>query len=108
MSALFDYSISPLNPGLKILIALLFFIVAIIYYDARTKYGGEVQNFISLLFVFALLFAMASLFRYFGHGTDFGFTKDYSLKWLQSLFLMFSSLVYIFAGRKLLGLFGGK
>ncbi|WP_292469618.1 hypothetical protein [Methanolobus sp.] len=108
MSALFDYSTSPLNPGLKILTTLLFFVVAIIYYDARTKYGGAVRNFISLLLVFALLFAMSSLFRYFGHGTDFGFTNDYSLKWLQSLFLMLSSLFYVLAGRKLLGLFGGK
>lgn len=108
MSAIFDYSTSPFNPGLKMIITVLFFVVAIIYYDARAKYGGEVQNFISLLFVFALLFAMASLFRYFGHGTDFGFTKDYSLKWLQSLALMLSSLVYILAGKKLLGLFGGK
>jgi hypothetical protein len=108
MSALFDYSTSPLNPGLKILITMLFFFVMIIYYDASTKYGGEIHNFIILLLGFAVFITMASLIRYFGHGTDFGFDQNKSLKWFESLWLMLSSLFYLLAGRNLLRLFSGK
>ncbi len=48
------------------------------------------------------------LFRYFGHGTDFGFTPDYSLKWFQSLAYLSGAVSLIFAAKKMLTLFRGK
>lgn len=102
---LFDYATSPLNPGLKFIVFLLFVVVVIIYLDTRRKFGGQIRKFIDLLLLFSIFMAMGSLFRYFGHGTDFGFTTDYSLKWFQSLAYLSGSVCFIFAAHKLLNLF---
>ncbi|MBN2488948.1 MAG: hypothetical protein JXA98_07975, partial [Methanosarcinaceae archaeon] len=88
MSALFNYSTSPLNLGLKIITTMLFFLVTIIYYDASAKYSGEIQNFITFLLGFAAFITMATLFRCFGHGACFGFDENCSLKWFMISWLM--------------------
>jgi energy-coupling factor transporter transmembrane protein EcfT len=75
-----DYSASPFNPRLKIVIFILFCVTAVVYYDARRTIGGEIRKIIDLLLIFSLFMALGSIFRYFGHGTDFGFNSDYSLK----------------------------
>lgn len=104
MANIFDYNTSILNPALKIIIALLFLIIAFIYYNVSNKYGGKVQLFVRGLFYFAIFIFVASLFRYFGDGIEFGFTKDYSLKWLQSIGFLIASIIYLLAGKKLLTL----
>jgi hypothetical protein len=106
MAGIFDYDTSILNPVLKIIIALLFVAISFIYYDVRKKYGGNVKSFVTGLFYFAIFVFIASTFRYFGDGIDFGFTKDYSLKWLQSIGFLIASLIYLLAGKKMLTLLG--
>jgi hypothetical protein len=100
-----DYNTSPLNPALKILAILVFLVIGVIFYKIRGKYGGKVQIFINYLFLFSLSMAVASVIRYFGHGTEFGFTTDYSLKWFQSLAYIFAGGFLVCAARTLLTLF---
>jgi len=63
---------------------------------------------LDLLLLFSLFMAPGLLFRFFGHGTDFGFTPDYSLKWFQSLAYLSGAVSLIFAAKKMLTLFRGK
>lgn len=102
---LLDYTTSPLNPALKFLVFLLFIVVVIIYLDTRRKIGGDIHRFIDYLFFFSLCMTLGSLFRYFGHGTDFGFSSDYSLKWFQSIAYLCGTICLIFAGKILYNLF---
>jgi hypothetical protein len=108
MIPLADYATSPLNPALKLLVFVLFVATALVYWDARKKFGGSVKEFIDMLMLFALFMAIGALFRYFGHGTAFGFTTDYSLKWLQSLMYCAGAACLIFAAYRLLNLFRGR
>jgi hypothetical protein len=102
-----DYATSPLNPGLKLLVVVLFAAVAVVYWDIRGKFGGAVRSFLDMLLCFAVFMAIGALFRYFGHGTDFGFTADYSLKWFQSLMYCAGTACLVFAAQRLLHLFRG-
>jgi hypothetical protein len=102
---LFDYTTSPLDPTLKIVIFLIFIVVFLIYLDTRKNYGGNVGYFIDLLYLFAWFMALGTCFRIFGDGTDYGFTKDYSLKWFQSICYLVAGVFYVLAARKLLTLF---
>lgn len=102
---LFNYDTSPLDPALKIIIFLLFVAVLLIYFDTRKYFGGKVRSFIDFLCLFALFMAIGTLFRVFGDGVDFGFTKDYSMKWFQSMSYLIAGGIYILAARKLLTLF---
>jgi len=102
---IFDYSTSPLNPVLKIIIVILFLATVVIYYDTRKKIGGDIRKSIDLLLLFFIFIALASIFRYFGHGTEFGFTSDYSLKWFQSPAYLFGSISFICAAYRLFNLF---
>ena len=102
---LFDYATSPLDPALKIVIFLIFVAVFLIYFDTRKYFGGNIRSFIDLLYLFALFMAFGTFFRVFGDGTDFGFTKDYSLKWFQSICYLVAGGIYVLAARKLLTLF---
>ena len=102
---LLDYATSPLDPILKIVIFLIFFVIFLIYFDTRKYFGGNVKSFIDLLFLFALFMAIGTFFRVFGDGTDFGFSKDYSLKWFQSICFLIAGGIYVLAARKLLNLF---
>lgn len=106
MAEIFDYNTSILNPVLKIIIALLFVAIAFIYYDVRKRYGGNVKSLVTELFFFAIFVFIASTFRYFGDGIEFGFTKDYSMKWLQSTGFLMASFIYLLAGKRLLTLLG--
>jgi hypothetical protein len=103
-----DYTTSPLNPALKLLVFFLFLVVAIIYVDTRKKFGGAVRSFIDLLLLFALCMATGSLLRYFGDGTGFGFTTAYSLRWFQSIMYIAGVSFLILAAKKLLTLFRRK
>jgi hypothetical protein len=105
MMDLLDYATSPLNPALKIASFLVFCIVFLIYVDTRKYFGGNVKSFIDFLCLFALFMAIGSFFRYFGDGTDFGFTVDYSLKWVQSTGYLFAAVFSVLAAQKLLTLF---
>jgi hypothetical protein len=102
---LLDYATSPLNPALKLMVFFLFIAVAIVYWDARKKFGGTVKSFIDMLFFFSVLMAVGAMLRYFGDGTIFGFTTAYSLKWFQSLAYCAAVFCLILAGNKLLNLF---
>lgn len=103
-----DYTTNPLNPLLKLLIFILFVIITVIYYDTKRLIGGEVQKIIGFLLLFSVFMALGSLIRYFGHGTEFGFTPEYSLKWFQSLAYLSGAICCIIAARKMLTLFWRK
>jgi hypothetical protein len=105
MIGMLDYATSALNPALKFIIFLLFAAVVLIYFDTRQYFGGNVRSFIDLLFLFALFMALGAFFRIFGDGTEFGFTSDYSLKWLQSIAYLAAGVSFILAAKKLLSLF---
>jgi len=79
-----------------------------IYVSIRQYYSGEIRSFITMLLLFALFETVAAVFRYFGHGTEFGFTSDYSLRWLQSIAHIIAAVFFIIAGYNLLHLFGGN
>jgi hypothetical protein len=105
MDNLFNYDTSPLNPALKIVIPLIFLAVFGIYLYTRRYYTEKIRTFIDILLLFALFAVIAGIFRYFGDGTQFGFTKEYSLKWLQSLAMIAEAACFALAGYKLLHLF---
>ena len=105
MIDLLNYAASPLDPALKILIFLVFAAAFLVYLDTRKFFGGNVRAFIDILCLFTLFMALGSLFRTFGDGTAFGFTADYSLKWLQSIAYLGAGVFSILAARKLLTLF---
>ncbi|TAJ45397.1 hypothetical protein [Methanofollis fontis] len=107
MIDMLDYETSPLNPLLKVIVPLIFLAVTGIYFAARRHYDGAIRSFIDMLMLFALFATISGVLRFLGHGTDFGFTKDYSLKWIQSLAYVFEAGFFILAGYKLLHLFGG-
>lgn len=107
MMNLLDYATSPLDPALKLVIFLLFAAAFVIYLDTRRYFGGNVKSFIDFLVLFTLFMAIGAFLRYFGDGTAFGFTTDYSLKWFQSIAYLVAGVFYILAAHKLLTLFSG-
>ena len=98
MSELFKYDTSWLNPGLKILIVVLFLFVAVVYARSRRFYAGELHTVLTVFFWMAAIGALAAVFRYFGDGTQFGFTKEYSLKWFQSLAYLLQATLFAIGG----------
>jgi hypothetical protein len=105
MNDLLNYDISPLNPALKIIIPLLFLGVLVIYARIYGFYRGRLRTFTDFLLLFALFAVIAGVFRYFGDGTLFGFTKDFSLKWFQSLAMVAEAVFFVLGGYTLLTLF---
>lgn len=105
ISDLLMYDHSPLNPALKILVFLIFLAAVVVYLDTRRQFGGRIQKTVNLLLFFSAFMALGSLLRYFGTGTEFGFTEDYSLKWFQSLAYLGGIICLVLAGRRLLTLF---
>jgi hypothetical protein len=99
MSGLFDYDTSWLNPALKLVIAVLYALVAYVYFRARRHYAGDLYRVLSVLFWMGTAAAVAAILRYFGHGTQFGFTNEFSLKWFQSLGYVIQAILYVIAGR---------
>lgn len=105
MIDLLEYETSLLNPFLKFLACIIFLIIAGIFLDIRRKFGGNIKIFINYLFFSSLFIAIAFLLRFFGHGIDFGFSPEYSLKWFQSLAYLIGAVFLILAGRTLVTLF---
>jgi hypothetical protein len=100
MAELFNYDTSWLNPALKLINSGLFVVVAVVYYRARRYYAGDIHKILSILFWMGIAAAVAAFLRYLGHGTDFGFTKEYSLKWFQSLGYVIQSILFVAAARE--------
>ncbi len=101
MSELLNYDTSWLNPALKIMIVVLFALVAIVYFRARRYYATELHTVLTVLFWMALTGAVAAFIRYLGHGTGLGFTKEFSLKWFQTFGYIIQGLFFVAAGWKL-------
>lgn len=101
MVELFNYDTSWLNPALKFLIVGVYIFVAYVYYRAKRYYAGDVEKVINLLFWMSTFAAIAALLRYFGHGTQFGFTSEYSLKWFQSLGYVIQAALFVAAAWRL-------
>jgi hypothetical protein len=93
---LFGYNVSILNPILKIVVILGFFIAAIILYQCRKKYGGILKKISVLLFMGSLASVFASIFRFLG---DFYL----QFKWGESIFnliLVLITLIVVIIVRK--------
>lgn len=104
----FNYDTSPLNPFFKALIPLFFLIALCVYVYLRQYYSDKIRSFIDMLFLFTLFVFLAMIFRFYGDGTIFGFTKDYSLKWFQSICLVIGAVFFAIAGYMFKNLFGGE
>jgi hypothetical protein len=105
MVDLLNYDTSPLNPALKIIIPIVFLVVLGIYVATRRYYSEKIRTFIDILLLFAVFAVLAGIFRFFGDGTQFGFTKEYSLKWFQTIAIVVEAGFFILGGYKLLHLF---
>jgi hypothetical protein len=106
MDSLLSYETSPLNPALKLIIPLIFFIALMFYFSTQKYYSERIRVFIDILIVFAFFAVLAGVFRFFGDGIEFGFTKDYSLKWFQSILMVAEAGCFLLAGYTMLRLFG--
>jgi len=95
---MFDYNTSVMNPALKLIMAGGYVIIVYLYYRCLSEYrGSETGIALKFLLWMGVFGFLASLARIFGDGTDFGFTKEYSLKWFQSLFYVFQAIFFIYA-----------
>lgn len=99
MSDLFAYDTSWLNPALKLGIAVIYILVAYAWFRARRLYEGDLYRVLSILLWMGTLAAVAAFLRYLGHGTQFGFTKEFSLKWFQSLGYVVQAILYVVAAK---------
>jgi len=107
MADLLFYDTSPLNPALKMVIPVIFLAVLVIYAYTRKYYSEKIRIFIDSMILFAFFAVISGTIRYFGDGTAFGFTGDYSLKWFQSLAYVAEAGCFILAGYRLLHLCEG-
>ena len=97
-----DYSTSILNPGLKLGITLLYLGIVYLYYKAAKRYERITNHDVLLLLLWAGVFGFwASFARYFEYGDVFGFTKEFSLKWFQSVFYVIQSGLFAVASYRL-------
>ena len=95
---MFDYSTSILNPTLKLIIPAGYVIVIYLYFRCLQEYrGSEIGSALKALLWMGIIGCLAALTRYLGHGTEFGFTKAYSLKWIQSIFYLIQAVFFIYA-----------
>jgi len=108
MDALLNYDTSPLNPALKFIVPVIFFVVLGIYVSTRRYYSDKIRTFVDILLMFAVCAVIAGILRYFGDGIIFGFTTDYSLKWFQSLAYIAVAVFFILGGYTLLHLSEGE
>lgn len=95
----FDYNTSWLNPALKFVIAGLYIVVAFVYLRARRFYAGDLHKALSILLWMGAIACAAAIFRYLGHGTQFGFTPELSLKWFESLGYLVQAVLLALAAR---------
>lgn len=105
MVDLLDYNTSPLVLILKVATTLIFLGALLFYAITRKYYSGKIRLLIDTLILFSFFTFVAGWLRIFADGTEFGFTKEYSLRWFQSIGYLASSGVFIYAGYKLLHLF---
>lgn len=106
MVDLFDYNTSPLVLILKVVAPLLFLGALALYAITRKYYSGKIRIFIDVLILFSFFTVIAGWLRIYADGTEFGFTTEYSLRWFQSLAYIVSAASFVYAGYKLLHLFG--
>ena len=97
MNDLLNYDTSWLNPALKFVIAGLFIFVAYVYFRTRPIYRGDLYRVLTVLFSMGVIAAIAAILRYFDHGTQFGFTSTFSLKWFQSLGYVIQAILFAVA-----------
>ncbi|MDD1687455.1 hypothetical protein [Methanoregula sp.] len=105
MIDLLDYTTSPLVLILKIIAPLIFLVVLGCYVFTRRYYSEKIRVFIDSLILFALFAFVAGWLRIYADGTEFGFTKEYSLRWFQSVGYIAASGAFMYAGYTLLHLF---
>jgi hypothetical protein len=103
MISLFDYDTSWFNPGLKVVIVVLYIAVAYGYIRARRLYAGDLLHFFAILSWMGVAGTVSALLRHYGHGTEFGFTKEFSLKWFQSLAYVVQAILFLLAVRQVAG-----
>jgi hypothetical protein len=95
----FDYATSVLNPTLKIVIAVIFLGGVYFYYKTSKEYEGALNHNVLVILLWASVCGFIAAFtRYFDHGLMFGFTKEYSLKWFQSIFSVIQSFLFAVGG----------
>lgn len=105
METLLSYETSPLNPALKAIIPLIFLAALAFYYVTQRYYSEKIQVILDILIMFAFFAVLAGVCRFFGDGTMFGFTADYSLKWFQSLLMVAEAGCFCLAGYSMLHIF---
>lgn len=108
MVDLLDYTTSPLVLILKITAPLLFLGALLCYVIVRRLFTGKIRLFIDTVILFAFFTLVAGWLRIYADGTDFGFTKEYSLRWFQSVAYIASAGFFVYAGYRLLYLSGGE
>ncbi|MDD5144326.1 hypothetical protein [Methanoregula sp.] len=105
MADLLDYNTSPLVFILKVTAPLLFLGALAFYALTRKYYSGKIRLLLDTLILFSFFTFVAGWLRIYADGTEFGFTKEYSLRWFQSIGYIVSAGCFICAGYKLLHLF---
>ena len=106
MADLFDYNTSPLVLILKVAAPLIFLAALVLYVAIRRFFTGKIRLFLDTLILFAFFTVIAGWLRFYADGTEFGFTKEYSLRWVQSVAYIVSAGCFIYAGYRLLHLCG--
>lgn len=106
MADLFDYNTSPLVLILKVAAPLIFLAALVFYVAIRRFFTGKIRLFLDTLILFAFFTVIAGWLRFYADGTEFGFTKEYSLRWVQSVAYIVSAGCFIYAGYRLLHLCG--
>lgn len=108
MVDLLDYNTSPLVLILKVVAPLIFLGALALYAITRKYYSDKIRILIDALILFSFFMVIAGVFRIYADGTDFGFTKEYSLRWFQSIAYIASASCFVYAGYRLLHMSGGE
>ncbi len=90
-SDLLNYKTSFLNPGLKILVPLIFLAGSFYFFSLRNKYQGEIGKVVLRLALAGLIGFLANFFRF---GADLWFA-DY--KWGESLGYLIFAIANVWA-----------
>jgi hypothetical protein len=99
MADLFNYDTSWLNQALKLMNVVLYVLVIHGYMRARRLYQDDLHKGLTILVWMGAIAGATAFLRYFDHGTQFGFTKEFSLKWFQSLGYVMQAVLYVVAAR---------